>query len=152
MIGAARTRVALTALNVHKHGSPQMFSHVMVGSNDLDRSKRFYDATLHTLGIDHGAFFGDRILWRTAQGNFAVTKPINSEPATFANGGTIAFACNSADQVEAWHAAGVAAGGTSCEEPPGPRPGPNVTVYLAYLRDPDGNKLCACCHETWITG
>jgi catechol 2,3-dioxygenase-like lactoylglutathione lyase family enzyme len=120
-----------------------MFSHVMVGASDLERSKRFYDAALAALGIAPGAISGERVFWRTPQGNFAITKPINGQAATFANGGTIGFACNSPDQVEAWHAAGVANGGTSCEDPPGPRQGPAVTVYLAYMRDPDGNKLCA---------
>jgi len=120
-----------------------MFSHVMVGAADLERSKRFYDAVLATLGIGPGLVSGDRVFWRTSQGNFAVTKPINGQPATFANGGTIGFACSTPEQVEAWHAAGVANGGATCEDPPGPREGPTVTVYLAYMRDPDGNKLCA---------
>ena len=70
------------------------------------------------------------------------TTPINGEPATFANGGTIGFAMQSPEQADAFHAAGVANGGTTCEDPPGWREGPGGKLYLAYLRDPDGNKLC----------
>ena len=74
---------------------------------------------------------------------FSVTKPINGEAATSANGGTIGFAANSPEQVNAWHAAGIAAGGVPCEDPPGIRQGPGVNLYIAYLRDLDGNKICA---------
>lgn len=66
--------------------------------------------------------------------------PINGEPATYGNGSTIGFAANSAAEVDAWHAAGTANGGTTCEDPPGERAN---GAYLAYLRDPAGNKLCA---------
>lgn len=72
-----------------------------------------------------------------------MSRPINGEPATFANGGTIGFTASSPAVVDAWHAAGVAAGGMSCEDPPGPRESRLGKLYLAYLRDPDGNKLCA---------
>jgi catechol 2,3-dioxygenase-like lactoylglutathione lyase family enzyme len=119
-----------------------MFSHIFVGSNDLDRSKTFYDATFGALGANPG--FLDpkgRLIYAHNGGMFMVTKPLNGEPATPANGGTIGFAMASPDQADAWHAAGVAAGGTTCEDPPGLREGSNL--YLAYLRDPDGNKLCA---------
>jgi catechol 2,3-dioxygenase-like lactoylglutathione lyase family enzyme len=119
-----------------------MYSHVMVGSNDLDRSKRFYDAVMGTLGVGPGVASGDRLLWRGPTGIFAVTKPLNGQPATAANGGTIAFACGSVEQLHAWHEAGVANGGTSCEDPPGLRVNTNGKYYLAYLRDPDGNKIC----------
>ena len=74
---------------------------------------------------------------------FGITKPINSEPATHGNGSTIGFAAQSAEQADAFHAAGVTHGGTTCEEPPGLRDGVAGKLYLAYLRDPDGNKLCA---------
>ncbi len=120
-----------------------MFSHIMIGTNDLDRAKAFYDALLGTIGVRPAMVDGHRIFYRTPTGVFSVTKPINGQPATAANGGTIGFACTSADQVNAWHAAGIAAGGTTCEDPPGVRKGAAGNLYLAYLRDLDGNKICA---------
>ena len=120
-----------------------MFSHIMIGTNDLDRAKSFYDAVLGTLGVAPGAVDRHRVFYRTRTGVFSVSLPINGEPATVANGGTIGFACNSAEQADAWHAAGLAHGGTSCEVPPGVRDGSVGKLYLAYLRDPDGNKICA---------
>lgn len=121
-----------------------MFSHVMVGSNDLEASKRFYDAVLGTLGIGPG-FTDDkgRIFYVGAGGAFAVTAPINGAPATAANGGTIGFTVADPKTVDAWHAVGTANGGTSIEDPPGVRESPLGKLYLAYLRDPSGNKLCA---------
>jgi catechol 2,3-dioxygenase-like lactoylglutathione lyase family enzyme len=121
-----------------------MFSHVMVGASDLDASRKFYDAVLGTLGIPAGVTDEKgRIFYLTPTGVFALTKPINGTPATAANGGTVGF--NVADQasVDAWHAAGVANGGTTCEDPPGVRESGLGKMYLAYLRDPSGNKLCA---------
>jgi catechol 2,3-dioxygenase-like lactoylglutathione lyase family enzyme len=120
-----------------------MFSHVMIGTNDLERAKAFYNATLGALGIKPAIVDGHRIFYMSPAGAFSVSKPINGEPATAANGGTVGFACSSAQQADAWHAAGVAHGGTSCEDPPGVREGGLGKMYLAYLRDPDGNKLCA---------
>ena len=120
-----------------------MFSHVMVGTNDLAKSKNFYDALLGTLGVPPSFVDGHRMFYMTKAGVFAVSEPINGEPACHANGGTIGFSCDSPAQADAWHAAGVAAGGTTCEEPPGLREGGLGKLYLAYLRDPDGNKLCA---------
>ena len=120
-----------------------MFSHIMVGTNDLDRAKSFYDALLGALGVPPAMVDRHRIFYRTPTGVFCVSLPINGEPATFANGGTIGFACSSTEQADAWHAAGVAHGGVTCEEPPGVRDGGMGKMYLAYLRDPDGNKLCA---------
>ncbi|MCC7346604.1 MAG: VOC family protein [Variibacter sp.] len=120
-----------------------MFSHVMIGTNDLEKSKAFYDAVLGTLGVPPGRVDRHRVFWRTPSGVFSVTKPINGEPATFANGGTIGFTCTSPEQADAFHAAGIAHGGASCEDPPGVRQGGAGKVYLAYLRDIDGNKLCA---------
>ncbi|MRD46587.1 VOC family protein [Caenimonas koreensis DSM 17982] len=120
-----------------------MFSHVMVGTADLERSKRFYDAVLGTLGIKPGFVDRHRVFWRSATGSFGSSIPINGEPQTIGNGSTIGFACDSPEQVEAWHAAGVQNGGTTCENPPGIREGAAGKMYLAYLRDPDGNKLCA---------
>lgn len=120
-----------------------MFSHIMIGTNDLARAKVFYDALLATLDVKPGFVDGHRIFWRAPSGVFAVTLPINGEPATAANGGTIGFACQSAEQVEAWHAAGLRQGASPCEDPPGVRQGSVGQLYLAYLRDPDGNKICA---------
>ena len=119
-----------------------MFSHIMVGTNNLERAKSFYDALLGTLGVPAGWVDRHRIFWRTPSGVFSVSLPIDGQPATLGNGSTIGFACQSAEQADAWHAAGVAHGGSSCEEPPGVREGANGTLYLAYLRDPDGNKIC----------
>jgi catechol 2,3-dioxygenase-like lactoylglutathione lyase family enzyme len=120
-----------------------MFSHVMVGTNDLDRAKSFYDAVLGTLGVPPARVDGHRIFYLTPSGVFSVSKPINGEPASVANGGTIGFNCKSSAEADAWHAAGVANGGVSIEDPPGVREGSVGKMYLAYLRDPDGNKLCA---------
>lgn len=120
-----------------------MFSHIMVGTNDLDRAKAFYDTLLGTLGVGPAMVDGHRIFYLSPAGVFAVSKPIDGQAATVANGATIGFACSSPDQVKAWHDAGVGAGGVSCEDPPGVREGSVGKLYLAYLRDPDGNKLCA---------
>ena len=120
-----------------------MFSHIMIGTNDLTRAKSFYDAVLGTLGVAPASVDRHRIFYRTPSGVFSVSLPINGEPATIANGGTIGFACKTAEQADAWHAAGLAQGGTSCEDPPGVRDGSVGKLYLAYLRDPDGNKICA---------
>ena len=120
-----------------------MFSHIMIGTNDLDRAKGFYDALLGTLGVPPSRVDGHRIFFFTPTGVFSVSKPIDGEPATFSNGGTIGFAAASPEAADAWHAAGLAAGGTACEDPPGVREGATGKLYLAYLRDPDGHKLCA---------
>jgi len=125
-----------------------MFNHVMVGSNDLERSKQFYDAVLGVLGagepIRNIAASGHARLFYRHNGNtFSVSEPINDEPATFANGGTIAFRCESPEQVHAFHDTALAHGGTPIEDPPGLRTSALGTYYLAYVRDPDGNKLCA---------
>ncbi|MBW8814376.1 MAG: VOC family protein [Caulobacterales bacterium] len=119
-----------------------MFSHIMVGTNDLDRAKGFYDTVLGTLGVPPGRVDRHRVFYMTSTGIFSVSLPIDGEPATIGNGSTIGFACTSSDQADAWHAAGLASGGTACEDPPGVREGPTGKLYLAYLRDPDGNKLC----------
>jgi catechol 2,3-dioxygenase-like lactoylglutathione lyase family enzyme len=119
-----------------------MFSHVMIGTNNLDKSKAFYDAVLGTLGVPAGVVDRHRVFWRTPAGVFSVSLPIDGQPASLGNGGTVGFACQSAEQGDAWHAAGVANGGSTCEDPPGVREGANGRLYLAYLRDPDGNKIC----------
>jgi len=120
-----------------------MFSHVMIGTNDLENAKAFYDALLGTLGVPPGRVDRHRVFYRTPTGVFSVSKPIDGKPATPANGGTIGFTANSSEQVDAFHAAGIAHGGKTCEDPPGVREGPGMKLYIAYLRDPDGNKLCA---------
>jgi catechol 2,3-dioxygenase-like lactoylglutathione lyase family enzyme len=120
-----------------------MFSHIMIGTNNLERAKVFYDSVLGTLGVPPARVDGHRIFYRTPNGVFSVTKPINGKDSTCANGMTIGFAAASPDQADAWHAAGLAAGGTTCEDPPGVREGSTGKFYLAYLRDLDGHKLCA---------
>lgn len=115
----------------------------MVGTNDLDKSRKFYDAVLGALG--HGPGLADdkgHVFWLTPTMAFGVSIPINGEPACRANGGTIGFVSASREQVDAWHDAGVAHGGQSCEDPPGIRTHGEMRSYAAYLRDPDGNKLC----------
>ncbi|HYZ24561.1 MAG TPA: VOC family protein [Rhodopila sp.] len=121
-----------------------MFTHVMIGSNDLARSKKFYDALFGAIGGKPGRQDEKgRLLYAHNGGLFMVTRPIDGKPATHANGGTIGFAVSGPEQADAWHKAGVANGGTAIEDPPGIRQGSSGEFYLAYLRDPDGNKLCA---------
>ena len=125
-----------------------MFSHVMVGSNDIERSKRFYDAVLAVLGagepLRNTASTGhNRLFYRHEGSTFCVSEPINGEPATIANGGTIGFKCVSPEQVREFHDTAVAHGGTSFEDAPGLREDKMGALNLAYVRDPDGNKLCA---------
>ena len=121
-----------------------MFSHLMLGSNDLERSRRFYDAVFAALGAKPGvADARGRLVYAHKGGRLLITKPIDGGPATPANGATIGLAMDTPEQARAWHEAGVAHGGTSVEEPPGVRETPVGALYLAYLRDPDGNKLCA---------
>jgi len=120
-----------------------MYSHMMVGSNDIARSKTFYDALFGAVG-GKPAIQDEkgRLIYMHNGGIFLVTPPINGEPACHANGGTIGFAMETPEQADAWHAAGVANGGVAIEEDPGVREGAGMKLYLAYLRDPDGNKLC----------
>jgi len=115
----------------------------MLGANDLDASRDFYDAALGALGIKAGTFSHGRYFYRGPGGVFAITKPLDGNAATHANGGTIGFAAKSKDDVDAFHAIGVAHGGQSCEGDPGYRDGAAGTVYIAWLRDPAGNKICA---------
>ncbi len=123
-----------------------MFSHVMVGSNDIDASRTFYDAILGALGYGPGITDDKgRLFYMTETGIFAVSLPIDGNPACHGNGSTIGFAAATPEAADAWHAAGLAAGGTSCEDPPGVREGGLGRLYLAYLRDPSGNKVCALC-------
>ena len=121
-----------------------MFSHVMVGADDMAAANAFYDATLGALGARPGITDNKgRLMYVHGGAVFLVTHPIDGKPASCANGGTIGFAAASPEQADAWHATGIAAGGTAIEDPPGVREGDFGKLYLAYLRDPAGNKLCA---------
>jgi catechol 2,3-dioxygenase-like lactoylglutathione lyase family enzyme len=120
-----------------------MFSHMVVGSNDLERSKNFYDSLFAAIGGKPGRVDEKGRLSYARNGTvFMVTSPIDGRQATHGNGATIGFTLDSPDQIDAWHDAGVASGGKSIEDPPGLRQGSFGPLYLAYLRDPDGNKLC----------
>ena len=116
-----------------------MYSHIMVGSNDLDKSRAFYDRLFDKAGAtdDKG-----RTAWRNKGSVFMISQPIDGEPASHGNGSTIGFNFDSPEEVDAWHQRGLAAGGTAIEDPPGVRSNAFGSLYLAYLRDPDGNKLC----------
>ena len=121
-----------------------MFNHLMVGSSDLEKSRKFYNATFKELGVPEAADGpGGRLVYAHDGNRFLIGKPLNGQPASGANGGTIGFKAATPEAVHAWHDAGVAAGGTTCEDPPGMRENPIGKIHLAYLRDPDGNKLCA---------
>ncbi|MXO89223.1 VOC family protein [Pontixanthobacter aquaemixtae] len=120
-----------------------MFSHVMLGADDLDAAKKFYDACFTAIGGREGIVDpGGRIMYLHNGGVFMVTKPIDGEAASCGNGSTIGFAVESTEQADAWHKAGAANGGTEIEDPPGIREGAGMKLYLAYLRDPAGNKVC----------
>jgi catechol 2,3-dioxygenase-like lactoylglutathione lyase family enzyme len=121
-----------------------MFSHIMVGANDIQESKSFYDAVLGTMGHEPGIIDDKgRVFYLTGTGIFSITLPIDGQPAGPGNGSTIGFAAADSATADAWHAAGLANGGTTCEDPPGVREGAAGKIYLAYLRDPAGNKICA---------
>ena len=120
-----------------------MYSHMMVGTNDIEKSKTFYDAVFGALGGKPAITDPKgRLIYLHNGGVFLVTPPIDGQPATVGNGSTIGFAVTSTEQADAWHAAGVVAGGKAIEDPPGWREGGGSKLYLAYLRDPDGNKVC----------
>jgi catechol 2,3-dioxygenase-like lactoylglutathione lyase family enzyme len=121
-----------------------MFSHVMLGANNIQESKQFYDSVLQTLGYGPGRLDEKgRCFYINKTGSFALSKPIDGQPACKGNGSTIGFAAKSPTDVDAWHAAGLANGGKECEDPPGVREGVGMRLYLAYLLDPAGNKVCA---------
>lgn len=121
-----------------------MFSHVVVGADDLEVSRKFYDASLGCLGVPPGRPDDrGRIFYKNGGLLFGITNPIDGGPVGRANGSTIGFAASSPEAADAWHAAGIANGGSPCEDPPGVRHRPFGDLYLAYLRDPFGNKLCA---------
>ena len=124
-----------------------MLNHVMIGSNDIERSKRFYTAVLGVLGagapMENVNDTGQTRLFFIHEGStFSVSEPINGEPANAANGSTIGFVCNSPEQVREFHDIAVANGGTSVEDPPGPREGAMGVMHLCYFLDPDGHKIC----------
>lgn len=121
-----------------------MFTHVMVGSKDPERSRSFYDKVLGALGYEasNQPAGADRHFYGSfGTGAFAVGKPREGE-AVASNGGMISFGAPSRDAVNSFHREALANGGT-CEGPPGPRQGPVGEVYGAYVRDPDGNKLAS---------
>lgn len=121
-----------------------MFSHIMVGADNVEEAKVFYDAILGALGYKPGTIDEKgRCFYFTKTGIFAITKPINGEPSCHGNGSTIGFSASSPEEAEAFHKAGIEHGGSTCEEPPGERVSPLGKLYLAYLRDPSGNKVCA---------
>ena len=119
-----------------------MFSHVLLGCSDRERSRKFYNATFGALGYKPGVDFGKNDWWGTREASFGIGPPLDGQPCGHGNGSTIGFRAASPENIDAWHAAGVANGGTSIEDPPGIRETPFGNMYLAYLRDPDGNKLC----------
>ena len=121
-----------------------MFSHIMIGANNIEESKAFYDAVLGALGHEPGVIDEKgRVFYMTKTGIFSLSTPIDGEPACAGNGSTVGFAAADTAQADAWHAAGVANGGLTIEDPPGIREGGLGKLYLAYLRDPSGNKICA---------
>lgn len=121
-----------------------MYSHMMVGTNDIEKSKTFYDALFTSVGGKPAITDPKgRLVYLHNGSVFLVTPPIDGQPATSGNGMTIGFAATTTDEADAWHKAGVAAGGKAIEDPPGWRGEGAGRLYLAYLRDPDGNKLCA---------
>jgi len=125
-----------------------MFNHIMIGSRNIEQSKKFYDAVLGTLGAGEpmrnvGPTGHIRLFYRHEGNAFCISEPINGEDATFANGATIGFKCSSPEQVQIFHDTAVAHGGQSIEDPPGLRDGALGPLYLSYVRDPDGHKLCA---------
>lgn len=121
-----------------------MFSHIMLGADDIQKSKVFYDAVLGAMGYETGVIDKKgRCFYINDTGIFAISEPIDGEPACHGNGSTMGFTAKSPAEADAWHKAGLANGGTTCENPPGEREGTTGNLYLAYLRDPAGNKICA---------
>jgi catechol 2,3-dioxygenase-like lactoylglutathione lyase family enzyme len=124
-----------------------MLNHVMLGSNDIEKTKRFYNAVLGVLGagapMEHVNDTGQTRLFYSHEGStFSISEPINGKPVSVANGSTIGFLCNSPEQLKEFHDVAVANGGTSSEEPPGPREGTMGVMHLCYFLDPDGHKIC----------
>ena len=123
-----------------------MFSHVMIGVKDLEASKTFYDAALGALGIRLGRVDPKgRAMYIHNGSIFMLTQPIDGNEACGANGGTIGFAAETPEAADAFHKAGLENGGTAIEDAPGWRENNDLKLYLSYLRDPAGNKICAMC-------
>ena len=124
-----------------------MFSHVMIGSNDIEASRIFYDAIMRELGAKNGISNQlkgiTRYMYFHKKNIFIITEPLNGETATHGNGSTLGFQADSPDIVDSWHKTGLENGGTSTEDPPGLRTQGQFSFYLAYLLDPSGNKICA---------
>ena len=125
-----------------------MFSHVMVGANNIEESRAFYDKIFKVLGAEPGKMYPNlsgqkRYFYNFKGTTFCITEPIDGKPATVSNGATIGFNIDNTEQGDAWHKAGIENGGVSIEEAPGIRNYGKFSMYLAYLRDPTGNKLCA---------
>lgn len=123
-----------------------MYSHMMVGSNDKEKARTFYDAVFKAIGAEPGIIDPKgRLVYMHNGAAFLVDEPLDGNPASPGNGMTIGFLIDDNAKVDAWHAAGVANGGTAIEDPPGWRYAGERKAYVAYLRDPDNNKLCAIC-------
>lgn len=122
-----------------------MFTHMFLGSNDVDQSRSFYQAALGALGINNVMPADQpRCIFPSEHGSLIIGAPANGQPATASNGFTVGFAAPDMAAIDAFHAAGLANGGTD-EGAPGPRPNAPGNAYGAYLRDPDGHKICAFC-------
>lgn len=120
-----------------------MFSHVVLGSNNIEKSKKFYDATMQSLGYGEGIVDEKGCcLYIGEAGALGLTKPIDGQAASNGNGSTIGFIASSCEVVDEWHRVGVLNGGVAIENPPGIRGSGEYGKYMAYLRDPDGNKIC----------
>ena len=124
-----------------------MLNHVMLGSNDIEKTKKFYNSVLSVLGagdaMEHVNETGQTRLFYIHDGStFSISEPVNGEPVSIANGSTIGFVCDSPEQVKEFHDIAVANGGISVEDPPGPRDGTMGLMHLCYFLDPDGHKIC----------
>ena len=124
-----------------------MFSHITLGTNDLDRARRFYEPVMATLGIAQPfPLPGTLVFGEMAGPKLFIVSPFDGAPASQGNGTHAAFLARDHATGDAFHAAALAHGGSD-EGAPGPRPHYHAHYYGAYVRDPDGNKLQAVCHS-----